>query len=144
MSTVKLRHAISYHFWNWPDIYAETLKVVRETYDGPLALATDMMVWNVTDEQVVVLEAFIDENVVPTVTTAVYRRAKHEPPSVAATWISPDINAGKWEGYTSSPQGLGGRLLEGLSIFLGELPQMAKPPVHRDLRYRGALEIGRQ
>ena len=49
---------------------------VRETYDGPLTLATDMMVWNVTDEQVVVREAFADENVAPTGTTAASRRAR--------------------------------------------------------------------
>ncbi len=26
-----------------------------------------------------------------------------EPPSVAADWISDDINAGKWDGYTPPP-----------------------------------------
>jgi hypothetical protein len=31
---------------------------------------------------------------------ATYRRAKRDPPEVAQRWISPDINAGKWEGYT--------------------------------------------
>ena len=39
----------------------------------------------------------------PTGTTAAYRNAKREPPSVAADWISDDINAGKWEGYTPPP-----------------------------------------
>ncbi len=62
-----------------------------------------MMVWNVTDHQVVVREAIVDENVAPTGTTATYRRAKREPSSVAVKWISPDINAGKWEGYTPPP-----------------------------------------
>lgn len=103
MSEVKPRHAIGYHFWTWHDIYADTLEAVRETYDGPLTLATDMTVWNVTDEQVVVREVFEDENVAPTGTTATYRSAEREPPSVAADWISPDINAGKWEGYTPPP-----------------------------------------
>lgn len=36
-------------------------------------------------------------------TTAAYRSAKREPPSVAEKWISPDINAGKWEGYRPPP-----------------------------------------
>ena len=103
MSAVKPRHAIAYHIWTWHDMYDETLEAVRTTYDGPLTMATDMMVWNVTDEQVVVREVFEDENVAPTGTTAAYRSAKREPPSVAEKWISPDINAGKWEGYTPPP-----------------------------------------
>jgi hypothetical protein len=36
-------------------------------------------------------------------TTQAYRPAEREPPEVAAKWISPDINAGKWEGYTPPP-----------------------------------------
>jgi hypothetical protein len=43
---------------------------VRETYDGPLTPASDMMVWNVTDEQIVVRGARVDENVAPTGTAA--------------------------------------------------------------------------
>jgi ribonuclease Z len=66
MAEVKPRHAIGYHFWTWHDIYDETLEAVRRTYDGPLTLATDLMVWNVTDEQVVVREALVDENAAPT------------------------------------------------------------------------------
>ena len=103
MAAVNPRHAIGYHFWTFHDIYDEVLEEVRKTYDGPLTLAHDMMVWNVTDEQVVVREAFVDENAAPTGTTAAYRAAEREPPEVAADWISPDINAGKWEGYTPPP-----------------------------------------
>ncbi len=32
-----------------------------------------------------------------------HRSAEREPPEVAVKWISPDINAGKWEGYTPPP-----------------------------------------
>ncbi len=103
MSEVKPRHAIGYHFWTWHDIYDETLEAVRKTYDGPLTLASDMMVWNVTDDQVVVREAITTENVAPTGTTAAYRKAEREPPSVAEEWISEDINAGKWKGYQPPP-----------------------------------------
>ena len=103
MSTLKPRHAIGYHFWTWHDIYDETLGAVRETYDGPLTLASDMTVWNVTDAQVIVREAIVTEDVAPTGTTAAYRQAEREPPSVAADWISVDINAGKWDGYKPPP-----------------------------------------
>lgn len=103
MSAVKPRHAIGYHFWTWHDIYDDSLEAVRETYDGPLTLADDMTVWNVTDEQIVVREAITTESVAPTGTTETYRKAEREPPSVAEKNISPDINAGKWEGYKPPP-----------------------------------------
>jgi hypothetical protein len=60
-------------------------------------------VWNVTDEQVVVREAILTEDVAPKGTTAAYRQAEREPPSVADTWISDDIDAGKWTGYQPPP-----------------------------------------
>ena len=103
MAEVQPRHAIGYHFWTWHDTYDEMLERVRSTYDGPLTLASDMTVWNVTDEQVVVREVMEDEDVAPTGTTYAYRQAEREPPEVATDWISPDINAGKWEGYTPPP-----------------------------------------
>ena len=51
----------------------------------------------------VVREAIVTEDVAPTGTTQAYRQAKREPPSVAADWISDDINAGKWQGYQPPP-----------------------------------------
>lgn len=103
MSAIRPRHAVGYHFWTWHDVYDANLEAVRRTYDGPLTLATDMNVWNVTDEQIVVREAITDENVMPPGTTLAYKKAKREPPSVAADWISKDILEGKWEGYTPPP-----------------------------------------
>lgn len=103
MSEIKPRHAVGYHFWTWHDVYDETLEAVRETYDGPLTLATDMTVWNVTDEQVVVREVYEDDNVAPTGTSQAYREAERNDPSMAADDISPDINAGKWDGYQPPP-----------------------------------------
>ena len=76
---------------------------MRQTYDGPLILVDDMTVCNVTDEQVVVREAITTEDVAPKGITATYHKAKREPPEVAKDWISPDINAGKWDGYTPPP-----------------------------------------
>jgi ribonuclease Z len=103
MSTVKPRHAIAYHSWTWHDVYDQTLEAVRETYDGPLTIATDLMVWNVTDDQVVVREVIASEDVQPTGTSDAYRRAERGDPEEALDDISEDINAGKWEGYTPPP-----------------------------------------
>jgi ribonuclease Z len=54
MSAVKPRHAVGYHFFNEESTLAEILAGVRETYDGPLSLAVDNMVWNVTADEIVV------------------------------------------------------------------------------------------
>jgi ribonuclease Z len=48
MSAVKPRHAIGYHFFNEEGTRYAILEGVRETYDGPVSLAVDNMVWNVT------------------------------------------------------------------------------------------------
>jgi ribonuclease Z len=54
MSTIKPRHAIAYHALldkgtQQYNIYYDS---IRQTYDGPLSIATDMMVWNVTKDEV--------------------------------------------------------------------------------------------
>lgn len=41
------------------------LSDVRKTYDGPLALATDYMVFNVTEDDIKVRMAAIDEDIYP-------------------------------------------------------------------------------
>ena len=53
MSMVKPRHAVAYHFFNDTDTRYDIYGGIRETYDGPLSLATDMMVWNVRRDEIV-------------------------------------------------------------------------------------------
>ena len=48
MSTLKPRHAVAYHFFNEEATRYAIYDAVRQTYDGPLSMADDMMVWNVT------------------------------------------------------------------------------------------------
>jgi ribonuclease Z len=48
MSAVEPRHAIGYHFFNEEGTRSAILAGVRETYDGPLSMAADNMVWNIT------------------------------------------------------------------------------------------------
>ena len=52
MSLTKPRLAVAYHFFNDPDTQPSILEGVRSTYDGPLSLATDYMVWNVTKDKI--------------------------------------------------------------------------------------------
>ena len=52
MSTVKPRHAVAYHFFDDEDTRYPIYKGIRETYAGPLSMATDMMVWNITRDKI--------------------------------------------------------------------------------------------
>jgi len=52
ISQVKPRHAVAYHFFNDADTRYQVYEGIRETYDGPLSMATDMMMWNITRDRV--------------------------------------------------------------------------------------------
>jgi ribonuclease Z len=65
MSLTRPRFAVGYHFQNDFDTAPEVLARVRKTYDGPLALAQDYMVFNVTPEDVRVRMSAIDEDIWP-------------------------------------------------------------------------------
>ena len=65
MSIVKPRLAVAYHFFNDPDTAPKILEGVRSTYDGPLTLADDYMVWNVTKEDIRVRQISYNEDMWP-------------------------------------------------------------------------------
>jgi len=44
--------AAAYHFFKDFDTTAEIYGRIRSTYDGPLSLAEDFMVWNVTKKKI--------------------------------------------------------------------------------------------
>jgi ribonuclease Z len=52
MSLTKPRHAVCYHFQNDFDTAPVIQSEIRKTYDGPLDLARDFMVWNVTKDAI--------------------------------------------------------------------------------------------
>ncbi|UCH29702.1 MAG: MBL fold metallo-hydrolase, partial [Myxococcales bacterium] len=62
MSTIKPRHAVAYHFFKDFDTTAQVYERIRTTYDGPLSLAEDFMVWNVTKEGVRERMAIVEEH----------------------------------------------------------------------------------
>jgi ribonuclease Z len=43
MSTIQPRQAVAYHFFNEEGTRYRLYDNIRETYDGPLSMATDMM-----------------------------------------------------------------------------------------------------
>ncbi len=52
MSLLKPRHAIAFHWFNEEGARYLQYDGIRQTYDGPLSMATDMMVWNVTKDEI--------------------------------------------------------------------------------------------
>ena len=65
MSRIKPRMAVAYHFFNDFDTSSSIYERIRTTYDGPLSLSTDYMVWNVTKDEIRVRMAAVDEDVWP-------------------------------------------------------------------------------
>jgi ribonuclease Z len=99
MSAVKPRLAVGYHSVQSPENNAAIMDGVRMTYDGPLALARDLMVINVTKEGINVRMAVVDEYVLPPPVSQAYvdadRSAQKHPGKFTLS--------GKWEGYTPPP-----------------------------------------
>ena len=65
MSLVEPRIAVGYHFQNDFDTEPVVREGIREIYDGPLALAQDYMVFNVTKDDIRVRMSAIDEDIYP-------------------------------------------------------------------------------
>jgi ribonuclease Z len=99
MSQIKPRLAVGYHSVQSPDNNAAITDGVRTTYDGPLALARDLMVINVTKDDIVVRMATTDDYVLPPDVTKAYIDA----PRSDDKSPSDIILKGKWKGYTPPP-----------------------------------------
>ena len=99
MSAVKPRLAIGYHSVQSPENNAAIMDQVRKTYDGPLALARDLMVINVTKEKINVRMATVDEYVLPPTVSKAYDAATRSGQKKASKYITD----GKWKGYTPPP-----------------------------------------
>jgi ribonuclease Z len=65
MSQIKPRMAVGYHVFNDFDTKPQIMSEIRQTYDGPVELAIDYMVFNVTKDDIRVRMAAIDEAVWP-------------------------------------------------------------------------------
>ncbi len=99
MSAVKPRLAVGYHSVQSPENNAAIMDGVRKTYDGPLALARDLMVINVTKEKINVRMAVVDEYVRPPDVTQAYKDAPRSDEKKTSEYIT----SGMWKGYTPPP-----------------------------------------
>jgi ribonuclease Z len=91
MSLVKPRMAVAYHFWTGIHSTPGVLERVRSTYDGPLSLAKDYMVWNVTKDKITTRMAVIEHE-------SWNPPAAYPPKPVSADdriGYSPEISAGR-------------------------------------------------
>jgi ribonuclease Z len=61
MNEIQPRMAVAYHFFKDFDTTAEVNDRIRTTYDGPLSLAEDFMVWNITEDEIRVRMAVVEE-----------------------------------------------------------------------------------
>ncbi len=93
MSTIKPRHAVAYHFFNEEGTRYQIYEDIRQTYDGPLSMATDNMVWNIRRDEIIERMAVITEDAwsVPSL----------EPPPQRTTppvnMYSKEIINGRWD-----------------------------------------------
>lgn len=99
MAALKPRMAVGYHSVQSPENNAAIMTSVREVYDGPLTLARDLQVINVTREKIVVREASVDGYVLPPDVTQEYKDAPRTDKKSPGDFII----GGKWEGYTPPP-----------------------------------------
>jgi ribonuclease Z len=65
MSELKPRMAVGYHVFNDFDTQPQIIEEIRKTYDGPVELSVDYMVFNVTKKDIKVRMSAIDEDVWP-------------------------------------------------------------------------------
>ncbi len=93
MSTIKPRMAVAYHFFKDFDTSAAIHDGIRTTYDGPLSLAEDYMVWNITKDDIRVRMARVDEDVWPPPAT---EKPQLPDPSERIPY-SDMIDGGRWD-----------------------------------------------
>ena len=99
MSAVKPRMAVAYHTVLLPDIHQAMLEGIRETYDGPLSIATDLMVWNVTKDNIIMRMATFPDRVTPPPTTEGFKNAQRSGEATMSKYVMDSV----WEGFTPPP-----------------------------------------
>ena len=92
MAETQPRMAVGYHFFNDFDTAPQVLRDVRRSYDGPLALAVDYMVFNITKESIRVRMAAVDEDTWPQPSTIPLLPPD---PALQRTSMSKDMLAGR-------------------------------------------------
>jgi len=101
MSTIKPRHAIGYHFFNEEGTRYGIYDGVRSTYSGPLSLASDNMVWNITKDKITERMAISPDQAW---SVAGPTKPPAPPTSGVADPLSDEMKAGRWNPQASDAQ----------------------------------------
>jgi len=99
MSEIKPRLAVGYHFIHLPHLLQENIEIVRTTYDGPLSMAIDLTVYNVTKDKIIIRSAVTPEIHYPSRPSKEYGTAERSQPMDMTDFPK----SGKWKGYTPPP-----------------------------------------
>ncbi len=65
MAEINPRMAVAYHFFNDFDVRFPMYDGIRRTYKGPLTMATDLLVWNISRREVRVRQVVINPDAWP-------------------------------------------------------------------------------
>lgn len=101
MSMVEPRMAVAYHYWNHRDVEFEIYEGVRKTYDGPLTMANDLTVLNVTQDHIEVREVTFNHEAWPQGTSEDWDTAPRGEPATGL--ISDWLDEGKLEDLIIPP-----------------------------------------
>ncbi len=93
MSTVKPKLAIAYHFFNEPDTHYGIYEYIRETYDGPLTMAKDNLVWNITKNDIKVRQIISDDDAWSVIGPNKPQKPDHTVPSQ----LTKEMMKGRWD-----------------------------------------------
>ena len=93
MSTIKPKLAIAYHFLNEADTRYDIYDYIRETYDGPLTMAEDNLVWNITKRDIKVRNIISDDDAWSVIGPNKPQKPDHTVPSQ----LSKEMFAGRWD-----------------------------------------------
>lgn len=86
-SLLQPRMAIAYHFVNDVSTNQQVMQEIRSTYDGPLTLAQDLLVWNVTKHAITVREAVGQEQTWPSKSKLSNARIEPEKRTPISKWL---------------------------------------------------------
>ena len=101
MSMVKPRLAVAYHYWNHRDIEFEIHERIKKTYDGPLALADDLTVFNLTKDHIEIREVTFNHDAWPQGTSKGWDTAPRGEP--ATNLMSDWLTKGELKGVNPPP-----------------------------------------
>ncbi|WP_068113498.1 guanitoxin biosynthesis MBL fold metallo-hydrolase GntH [Tropicimonas marinistellae] len=102
MSEVKPRLAVAYHFFNDFDTSSNVYERIRSTYDGPLSMADDFMVWNVTKDEITVRMAVTEERTWAPPAAAPAEAPKNEDRTAYSEESGVPIDAMQYSDFTKS------------------------------------------